>query len=243
MSPSSSGPPPPLDAAVTVVVARFDDVFANGLRSLLRGDRGLAIVAEDVEQRRIGVVLRAHRPSVAILDAGSLVKLADVRELTVRYPSTRLVVLGNGLSSIECAQLLAFGAGACLGRDAQARDVLNAIHLVSRGLQLAPRASRGDSPPSGAGGLLTRRETEVLPLLQQRRSNRQIALALGIGVETVRTHARNIYRKLGVSSRSELSAVPDRGPDDRQSLAGPPHRPRGSGGLGRPRRGHDARHA
>ncbi len=60
-----------------------------------------------------------------------------------------------------------------------------------------------------AGGLrkLTRREAEVLPLLQQGRSNAQIALALGVGVETVRTHARNVYRKLGVRTRREL-AVP-----------------------------------
>jgi DNA-binding NarL/FixJ family response regulator len=243
MPPSKPGPPPTPDTPVTVVVARFDDVFATGLRGLLRGDPSLAIVAEDVEQRRIGVVLRAHRPSVAILDAGSLVKLADVRELAVRYPSTRLVLLGNGLSSIECAQLLAFGAGACLGRDAQARDVLNAIHLASRGLQLAPRASQRDGPPLGAGGLLTRREAEVLTLLQQSRSNRQIALALGIGVETVRTHARNIYRKLGVSSRSQLTVARDRESDDRPSLAEPLQRRRGSGGLARPRRGHDARHA
>jgi DNA-binding CsgD family transcriptional regulator len=53
--------------------------------------------------------------------------------------------------------------------------------------------------------LLTKREGEVLPLLQQGRSNAQIALALQVGVETVRTHARNIYRKLGVSSRRELA--------------------------------------
>jgi DNA-binding CsgD family transcriptional regulator len=55
------------------------------------------------------------------------------------------------------------------------------------------------------GRLLTKREGEVLPLLQQGRSNAQIALALQVGIETVRTHARNIYRKLGVSSRRELA--------------------------------------
>ena len=47
----------------------------------------------------------------------------------------------------------------------------------------------------------------MLPLLHSGRSNREIAAALQIGVETVRTHARNIYRKLGVSSRRELLGV------------------------------------
>jgi DNA-binding CsgD family transcriptional regulator len=55
--------------------------------------------------------------------------------------------------------------------------------------------------------LLTPREGEVLSLLREHRSNAQIALALGIGVETVRSHARHIYRKLGVSSRRTLLAV------------------------------------
>ena len=87
--------------------------------------------------------------------------------------------------------------------------MLNAIHLASRGLQLAPRASPRRSGRAD-GGLLTRREAEVLPLLAQGATNRQIAVALGIGVETVRTHARNIYRKLGVSSRSELVVRADR---------------------------------
>jgi DNA-binding NarL/FixJ family response regulator len=189
-------------------VARFDDLFARGLRELLGGDRSLAVLAQDVEQRRIGVVLRAHRPSVAILDARALVKLADVRELTLGHPSTRLVLLGDGLSGTDCALLLAFGASACLGRDAQARDVLNAVHLASRGLQLTPRPPAGEEPLRG--GLLTRRESDVLALLSQGETNRQIAAALGVGVETVRTHARNIYRKLGVASRAELRVAPDR---------------------------------
>jgi DNA-binding NarL/FixJ family response regulator len=190
----------------TVVLAHFDDLFARGLHELIENDPSLAIVAADVEHDRIPVVLRAHRPDVAILDVGALNKLAEVRELSGRHPATRLVLLANSPSMEECAQLLAFGASACLGRDTQSRDVLSAIHLASRGLQMSPRVV--SDPGGGSGGgrrLLTRREAEVLPLLQQRRSNAQIALALNVGVETVRTHARNIYRKLGVSSRRELA--------------------------------------
>src|SRR5262249_57874153 len=120
----------------------------------------------------------------------------------------------------------AFGASACLGRDTQSRDVLNAIHLASRGLRVIPKASPNQASGSVAGGhLLTRREAEVLPLLQQGRSNAEIALALKVGVETVRTHARNIYRKLGVSSRRELVALPasdhERAP---RTVARPPRR-------------------
>jgi DNA-binding NarL/FixJ family response regulator len=184
----------PSRTPITVVIAHFDDLIARGLRELIENDPSLAIVAADVEHRRIGVVLRAHRPDVAILDLGALGKLAEIRELSGSHPATRLLLLGNDPAPAACAQLLAFGASACLGSGA------------SRGLQVLPRATAGRGGGVVAGGrLLTKRESEVLPLLQQGRSNAQIALVLQVGVETVRTHARNIYRKLGVSSRRELA--------------------------------------
>jgi DNA-binding NarL/FixJ family response regulator len=235
----------PSDNPITVVLAQFDDLFAGGLRELIEREESLTIVAADVEHRRIPVVLHAHRPDVAILDVGALGKLVEVRELSDRYPATQLVLLGSGPAPAECAQLLAFGASACLGRDTQSRDVINAIHLASRGLQVIPRVAAGsDGAPIAGGRLLTKRETEVLPLLQQGRSNAQIALALQVGVETVRTHARNIYRKLGVSSRRELAAS---GRDDRSSGPEPgwaAHSPRRRTSTSplRPRRGRRARH-
>jgi DNA-binding NarL/FixJ family response regulator len=221
----------PSHTPITVVLAHFDDLFARGLRALIESDPSLAILAADVQHARIGVVLRAHRPDVAILDVGALGKLAEVRELSARNPSTRLVLLGSDPAPVECAQLLAFGASACLGRDTQSRDVINAIHLASRGLQVIPRAAEGSGGGLVAqGGLLSRREAEVLALLHEGHSNAQIALALQVGIETVRTHARNIYRKLGVSSRRELAAPP--APDSEPEPARAEHPP----GAGPPRR-------
>ena len=119
----------PSHTPITVVLAHFDDLFAGGLRKLIESDPSLLVVAADVQHRRIGVVLRAHRPDVAILDFGALAKLAEVRELSSSYPTTRLLLLGHDPTPVECAQALAFGASACLGRDTQSRDVINAIHL------------------------------------------------------------------------------------------------------------------
>ncbi|HMJ02447.1 MAG TPA: helix-turn-helix transcriptional regulator, partial [Conexibacter sp.] len=85
--------------------------------------------------------------------------------------------------------------------------VLNAIHLASRGLHVLRRTDADVDPlPSQGPELLTAREASVLELLQAGRSNGEIAAALHVGVETVRTHARHIYRKLGVRSRRELVA-------------------------------------
>jgi DNA-binding NarL/FixJ family response regulator len=233
-----SQPPP-----VAVVVARFDDLLAAGLRELIEGDPNLAIVAADVEHRRIPVVLRAHRPDVAILDAGRLVKFAEIRELAGRYPTTRFVLLANDPSIEECSQLLAFGASACLGKDTQSRDVLNAIHLASRGLRVIPQSgSKPDSRAIAGGHLLTRREAEVLPMLQRGDSNAEIALALRVSVETVRTHARNIYRKLGVSSRRELAALPARDREQEPHSPARWQRRRPATVMTRPRRGGSSQH-
>ena len=205
----------PVSHPITLVIAHFEDLLARGLRVVIDGDAGLEVVASDVEPARLDVVLRAHRPQVAILDVDGLDKLARVRELSRRHPGTRLVLLAGQPTLSACAQLLAFGASSCLGRDTQARDLLAAVYLASRGLQLTPRRHGEPATPLVAGsGLLTPREAEILPMLQQGRSNAQIARALQVGVETIRTHARNIYRKLGVESRRELVAIPAERPPE-----------------------------
>lgn len=193
---------------ITVAIARFEDLLALGLRALLEDDPSVTIVARDIVPERIDVVLRAHAPRVLVLDVAALRDLAGVRELSLAHPHTRLVLLGTGLSAVESAQLLAFGASACLAKDTQARDVRHAIHLASRGMQVTPYAYGAAAAAAPArDSRLTQREGDVLIELRQGRTNAQIALDLRIGVETVRTHARSVYRKLGVESRRALLAL------------------------------------
>jgi DNA-binding NarL/FixJ family response regulator len=193
----------PRSTPVTVAIGHFEDLLGRGLRGLVEDDPSLSLIASGVTRGELPRLLRSRRPRVAIVDHGSLRSPVEVRALASRHPATRLVLVADQLSGAECAQLLAFGAAACVGRATQARDVISAVHLASRGMQLIPREL--DHPPIEPG-LLTARESEVLAELQRRRANAQIASDLHISVETVRTHARSIYRKLGVSSRRELLA-------------------------------------
>jgi DNA-binding NarL/FixJ family response regulator len=197
-------------APSTVVIGHFEDLILRGLRGLIEDDARLALVADDVAHERLAVLLAAQEPDVAILNFGSLTSPFEIRELGAHHPRTHLVVLANHPSTAECVQLLAFGASACMSKATEARDIMHAIHLASRGMQLIPRESAGAD--AAASELLTLRESEVLAHLQRRRSNAQIAAELHISVETVRTHARNIYRKLGVSSRQDLHGVRDAAP-------------------------------
>ncbi len=193
--------------SVSVLIGRFDDLLAYGLKALLESDDSVRLVGHDVERRRLGAALRAHRPQVAIFDRAALARAAEVRELRTRHPQTSLVLLTDRPADAECAQMLAFGASACLGKATEARDVLNAIHQASRGLQVVPRPDgQLQDGAVSRDRMLTQREAEVLGLLREALSNAQIAARLHVSIETVRTHARNVYRKLGVSSRRELLA-------------------------------------
>jgi DNA-binding NarL/FixJ family response regulator len=163
----------------------------------------MRIVAADVVADRLDSMISEHEPVVAILNLATLTTPSDIRRLHAAHPHTQLLVLATNPTPGECSQLLALGAGACLGRDVEGRDVLNTIHLASRGLQVAPR---GESAAAGRD-VLTPREADVFAQLMLGRSNGEIAAELSVSVETVRTHARSVFRKLGVRSRRELSSL------------------------------------
>ena len=197
-----------MPSRVPVVAGQFEDLVAVGLRQLISEDPSVQLVASDVPLERLGEAFDEHRPAVALLNFGSLPSAASVYKLHESHPETRIVVLANRPSTPEATQMLSFGAAACISKETQARDIINAIHLASRGMNVLPRTAKpGERPEVPGPDLLTPREADVLERLQDGRTNAQIANELSIGVETVRTHARNIYRKLGISSRRELASL------------------------------------
>jgi len=209
----------------TVLGAKFEDLVAIGLRVLISDDPNLELLTDAVTMDRLEAAIDRHRPDVVLLNYGTLGSPGRVLQLHRSHPDTRIVVLANRPSAAECNQMLSFGATACLSKDTEARDIVNAIHLASRGMHLLPRsAAAGGLLGSGIQGaeLLTPREAQVLELLQDGAPNAEIANELSIGIETVRTHARHIYRKLGIGSRRELARLARQDPivvdDERRPL-------------------------
>lgn len=194
-------------AQISVALAGFEDLVARGLRTLVDEDEHLELVAYDLHVDALPTALGELSPQVCIVNFGSLRTAGDLHQIHAAHPDVRLLVLSNRPTAAECNQLLAFGATACLGKEVQERDILNAIHLASRGLHVLPRTLAATTPQAVGPELLTKREADVLDHLRQGKSNAEIAHALTVSIETVRTHRRNIYRKLGVSSRRELAAL------------------------------------
>jgi DNA-binding NarL/FixJ family response regulator len=195
----------------SVISAKFEDLVAVGLRVLISEDPNLELVATDIPMDRIETAIEEHQPAVVLLNFGTLRAPAEVYQLHEAHPETRIVVLANRPTAAECNQMLSFGATACLSKETEARDIISAIHLASRGMHVLPRSAAGGGTAETlaveGSDLLTPREAEVLGLLQDGATNAQIAHHLSIGIETVRTHARNIYRKLGIASRRELARL------------------------------------
>ena len=202
---------PALTAMPRVVAGQFEDLVAIGLSVTMANDPNLELVDRDVQMSGMAESIERHSPDVVLLNSGMLSRPADVLRLHQRFPDTHIVVLANRPTAADCTQMLSFGATGCLSKETEARDIVNAIHLASRGMHVLPRSAAAgggvDRLDERGARPLTAREAEVLELLQDGSTNGQIARKLGIGIETVRTHARSIYRKLGVASRRELALM------------------------------------
>src|SRR5436309_3888800 len=169
-----------MPAPISIVSARFEDLVSIGLGKLILEDPNLRLAASDVELDQLESVLDEHHPSVVLLNFGSLPQPAMIYQLHQSHPETRIVLLANRPSAAECNQMLSFGATACISKEPQGRDIINAIHLASRGMHVLPRSAsaggRGERQLGLPGpDLLTPREADVLELLQEGRTNAQIA--------------------------------------------------------------------
>src|SRR5918998_346650 len=160
-------PPPGVHcgAMPTVVSAEFEDLVAVGLQVLISEDRNLDLVAAGVPMEEIPRSIQDHSPAVVLLNFGALRTPNDVYELHQAYPATRIVVLANRPTAAECNQMLSYGATACLSKETEARDIINAIHLASRGMHVLPRSAAPGGPrrpETERADLLTPREAEVM---------------------------------------------------------------------------------
>jgi DNA-binding NarL/FixJ family response regulator len=194
---------------VPVIAGEFEDLLGGGLKQLIAEEPSIVLVASEVPLAWVPGALEEHPSGVVLLNLSAIPGPRAVRDLHELKPGASIVVLADRPTSAQAAQMISFGAAACLSKQTQGRDVVNAIHLASRGMNMMPRSSHGSNGMDALGpDRLTAREADVLELLRAGQANAQIAEALSISVETVRTHARNIYRKLGVSSRRDLTGAP-----------------------------------
>ena len=192
------------EAEITAVTAGFGPVFDRGLAAFLEDEQDIRVLRYGLDLSELEAAIACESPSVAILGEAALASSSVPRRLQAIQPGIGLIALFHGVSEHDGRQLSAFGITACVAQEAPWSDISTAIRLASEGKRMFAAAKSRAYLRGRASMALTQREWEVFQLLQVGRSNPEIARALQIGIETVRSHIQRLNRKLGVTRRSDL---------------------------------------
>jgi DNA-binding NarL/FixJ family response regulator len=195
--------------AITVILADDHDMVRAGIRSVLAGQRDVEVVAEADNGLAAVEAAERLRPDVAILDISmpGLNGVSATQRIIALGAGTRVIALSMHVEGQFVSSMLAAGASAYLLKNTAARELVAALRAVMRGeTYLSPKAAEVASPAGGAKVAgLTDREREVLQLLAEGKSNKEIADALFLGTRTVETYRAQIMDKLNIRSVAGLT--------------------------------------
>jgi two-component system, NarL family, response regulator NreC len=191
-------------------------IVRRGLRSLLE-EAGVSVVAEAADGLEAVRLIEEHRPDLLILDIGmprlSGIEVAARSQKLDRPPG--VIILSMHADESYIIRALAAGARAYLLKDATDEDLLPAVRAVAAGKPFFSPAVTGvlvedyvralqKRGLTDSYHLLTDREKEVLHLLAEGRSNKEVASLLDLGLSTVETHRANLMQKLNLHSTAEI---------------------------------------
>jgi DNA-binding NarL/FixJ family response regulator len=204
---------------VTTRILLADDhaLVRRGVRLILDAEPDLEVVAEAGDGAEAVELAREHRPDLAVLDISMprMTGLQAARELRRRVPGTRLLMLSMHDNEQYFFESLKAGASGYVLKSAADEDLVTACRAAMRGESfLYPgvtstlvrdylqRMRRGERVPSR---MLTPREEEVVKLIAEGSSSKEIAALLTISLKTVERHRANVLAKLGLRDRVELT--------------------------------------
>jgi len=204
--------------ALRVILADDHPVFLNGLRSLLQTDPTFEVVATCSDGEAALQAILEIKPDLAVLDVSmpGCTGVEVLARLGNRGLSTRVILLTASAGDHEIVEAVARGAYGLMLKDAAADTLLECMRSVSVGRRWLPRdvveaAVRREGEKrarvSQLDDALTSREREIVTLVAEGQSNKEIARRLGLTDGTVKIHLHNIYRKLEVSNRTSLTAL------------------------------------
>ena len=200
---------------IRVLIADDHAIVRTGLRALLKSEPDLELVGEATGgYEAIDLVGKTH-PDILILDLSmpDLDGIAVTRQVKPQYPDLRILILTVHEDEAMLREAIKAGASGYLLKRAAEAELLSAIATVRRGdlcidpamlrvLLVESAKPKTEEPASPEP--ITPRETEVLKLIVQGYTNRQIGETLSISVRTVEGHRANLLEKLGLHTRVEL---------------------------------------
>ncbi len=203
---------------IRILLADDHDVVRRGLSALLANRPDWQVVGEAQNGREAVALAVKLKPNVAVLDLSmpELNGLEATRQIRKEVPETEVLVFSMYESEQFVRDLLAAGARGYVLKSDVTTQLLTAVETVARHKpfftsEVAERVLEGflklgelSAGEGSASGILTPREREIVQLLAEARSNKEVSTILGISVKTVETHRASIMRKLGISSIVDL---------------------------------------
>jgi DNA-binding NarL/FixJ family response regulator len=198
--------------SLKLLVADDHEIVRNGVRWLLEAQPGWQVMAEASNGREAVEQAKRLKPDVAVLDIGmpSLNGLEAARQMLKNDPHVKIVILTMHDSDNLVREVLKVGARGYVSKTDAIRDLVTAINAVRSGVtffttKVAEVVIEGYLGKSGATDIrLTPRQREVIQLLAEGRSSKEIAVTLGLSVKTADTHRANIMQRLNCHSVTEI---------------------------------------
>ena len=199
--------------SVRILIADDHGVVRKGLRTLLESVKGWRVCAEATSGRDAVAEVKRYKPDVAILDIAmpGLNGVEAARQISKSSPQTRMLILSMHKSEKLVREVIEAGAHGYLLKDDADSDLVAAVDALRQHkpyfsfkvAQLAAREKKS-SGEEGRRHRLTPRQLEIIQLLAEGKSNKEVATILNISVKTAETHRANIMLKLDLHSITDL---------------------------------------
>ena len=197
----------PVTDRITVLLADDHALVRRGFRRLLEDDTELAVVGEASNGDEAIALAASLKPHVIVMDAAmpGTSGLAAIKVILAQRPAARILMLSMHSEETLVQQALSAGACGYVLKNALDLDLAAAVKKVAAGEKVIdPAIARPAVLPGERGRRLTPRELEVLQLICNGLSNKEIGVKLEVSVNTVAVHRANIMNALGVHKTAEL---------------------------------------
>ena len=201
-----------MNELIRILIADDHPVVRQGLTALLVPRNGMEVVGEAVNGNQAVELALALQPDVIMMDMvmPGLTGTQATAQIMAQNPDAHILILTSFGEDDNLIEALNAGALGCLLKDSQPDDLLHAIRSVHRGQMAIPQTLAVkliNQPPRAAktDSSLTGREQEIAALVAQGLTNKEIAQALGVSANTIRSHISNILNKLKLANRTQIA--------------------------------------
>jgi len=202
---------------IRIVLVDDHPVVRRGIRTWLNETDGLEVIDEATNGQEALVKVKELSPDLVLMDVDmpKMNGLEATRAIRSDFPETKVLILSGHTQKPMVLQIVQSGAQGFVLKDAPPADILHAIELVSSGEPFfSPNISQivlnqylveSGADQSSTSNKLTNRERQVLAMIAEGQSNKEMASKLGLGVRTVETHRERMMAKLDIHSVAGLT--------------------------------------